>query len=804
MNRASWRSRLAGLVFVAAAATASTSGCFEGDIGEPGASCQSTRSYFLTSVWGPVMAQKCVGCHAPGGTAQEGGARFQLLPASYPDFADANLASASAMANQSYNVDGRQVSTLLAKPLGLVRHGGGAVLRDGSAEHAALSGLVDRLTDTSGGDSACRDYGSLAAPSGVVMLDWRATLRKAALDLVGRLPTDDEYARGGLNETGFDATLAAMIESPGFYERMRTAWNDLLLTDRYVSTDPCDQRALNLISSDDFPGRGTYGGGAGADGLDCCGRDRAMPVCAEVRDSFLRANNAIAREPVNLFDHVVRNNRPFSEVLTADYTLVNAASAHVYGVSDQVHFTSYDAGELQPARVRYTRQYGMGRSETVDFPHAGVLTTPAFLARYPTTETNRNRHRARIVQAYFLATDILKVGERPIDPTASEALVQAPTLNYGPCVTCHRINDPIAGAFRGFFPTGTAWRFDPRDAWYTDMFPPGFAGETMPGSSYRTGLRWLAPRIAEDPRFAMSAVRFVYKTLTAREPLVYPTDTADPLYASRAAAWNEQDRIFRAIARRFVATGMNLKTVVTEMVKSPLYRATGAVVNGDPARAASHAGLGTAMLLTPEMLDRRVRAIAGFGWVRDAAREQTTHAEGWLVNDFYLPYGGINSDTIVKRVTDPSGIILGVAQRMANEVACRATAFDFTRPQAQRRFFRRVLVDTVPESAGQPVPGSVAQIRQNIVDLHELVLGERLAVDSPEVDRTYALFVETWRESAMVGSAMPEPCRATRDPATNEPIVPAGAGITSDPRGTLRAWMAVLAYLLSDYRFLYQ
>ena len=181
-----------------------------------------------------------------------------------------------------------------------------------------------------------------------------------------------------------------------------------------------------------------------------------------------------------------------------------------------------------------------------------------------------------------------------------------------------------------------------------------------------------------------------------------------------------------------------------------------------------------------------------------------THNDGWLVNDFYFSYGGINSDTIVKRTTDPSGVIVGVAQRMANEVACRATAYDFTLPQAQRRFFRRVFVETVPESAGQPVPGSVAQIKQNIVDLHELILGERLSVDSPEVARTYSLFVDTWRESATIGSALPDACRAVRSPITNEMITPAGAMITSDPRGTIRAWMAVLTYLFSDYRFLYQ
>ncbi len=804
MIRAAWGSRLTGMVLLTMSAMASTSGCFEGDIGEPGTSCQSTRSYFVSDVWGPVLAAKCVGCHSPGGTAQEAGARFRLLPASYPDFADANLASAAAMANQSYNVDGRTVATLLAKPLGLVAHGGGAVIREGTAEYTALSGLVDRLTSGEAAADACVDYGSLAAPSGVVMLDWRATLRKASLDLFGRLPTDEELARGGLNETGFDATLSGMIESPAFYARMRTAWNDLMLTDRYVTGDGCDQRALNLISGADFPNRGTYGGAGGPNGLDCCGMDRANEACAPVRSFFLQANNAIAREPINLFEYIVRNNRPFSEILTADYTLVNPQSAHVYGVTDQVRFESYEPTELQPAHIRYTRVYRSGPSESVEFPHAGVLTMPAFLARYPTTETNRNRHRARVVQSYFLATDILKVGERPIDPTASEALVTAPTLNYSPCATCHRINDPIAGAFRGFFPTDTAWRFDPRDAWYTDMFPPGFAGQDMPGSSYRSGLRWLAPRIVEDPRFAASVVRFVYKTLTGREPLVHPTETIDPLYASRSAAWNEQDRIFRAIARRFVATNMNFKTVVTEMIRSPLYRATNAVVNGDPARMAAHAGLGTAMLLTPELLDRRIRAITGYAWYRDLAREAASRNDGWLTNEFYFPYGGINSDTIVKRATDPSGVIIGVAQRMANELACRGTAFDFTRPQAERRFFRNVRIDTVPESAGQPVPGSVAQIRQNIVELHERILGERLSIDSVEVERTYQLFLETWREVRDANSnAIPDACRATRDITTNEALA-MGTTITEDRNGTVRAWMAVLTYLFSDYRFLYQ
>lgn len=780
-------------------------GCVEGVIGEPGASCESSRTYFLTEVWGKVMAQRCVGCHSPGGTAQLRGARFQLLPASYPDFADANLASTIAMVNQSYNVNGQQMSAILAKPLGLVQHGGGSVLQMGSAEQQALQGFVDRMGATADqADDACRDYGSLAAPSGVVLLDWHATLRKAALDQAGRLPTDAEYARA-TTEEGFMTVLAAMLEEPTFYRRWRTAWNDVMLTDRYVTNDGCDQRALNLINNSDFPNRGAYAGGA-TGGLDCCGMDRANPMCADVRDFFRRANNAVAQEPINLFEHIVRNNRPFSEIITADYTMMNAQSAFVYGASESAGFTGYDSDELHPGRIRYTRVYARDRmtnritdSETTDFPHAGVLTTPVFLARYPTTATNRNRHRARIVQSYFLATDILKVGERPIDPTASEALVQTPVLNYGPCVTCHRINDPIAGSFRGFYPDDSAFRYNPRDGWYTDMAPPGFAGEDMPASNYRAGVRWLAPRIATDPRFVSSVIRFVYKTLSGREPLVYPTDTSDPLYAQHAAAWNEQDRVFRAVGRRFTATGMNFKTAVAELIRSPLYRAVGAVGVDTATARAAHGGVGTAMLLTPEMLDRRIEAIMGFRWTREQNRPETQ----WLTHEFYFPYGGIDSDTIVRRASDASGILVGVSQRMSEEVACRATGFDFTRPQASRRFFRYVRPDTIPEAGGQPVPNNIAMIRQNIAALYDIVLGEQVAVDSPQVDIAYNLFVETWREISTSGMVMPDLCRGIYDPATGA-AVPREMQITGDPSGAVRAWQAVMTYLLSDYRFLYQ
>jgi hypothetical protein len=181
----------------------------------------------------------------------------------------------------------------------------------------------------------------------------------------------------------------------------------------------------------------------------------------------------------------------------------------------------------------------------------------------------------------------------------------------------------------------------------------------------------------------------------------------------------------------------------------------------------------------------------------------------WLRQEFYLPYGGINSDTIIRRVTDPSGIIVGVAQRMANEVSCRATAWDFTRPQAERRFLRNVQLDTVPEAGGNAVPGNQQLIKQNIVALHSLILGEELAIDDPEVERTFKLFLETWRETRTPGmNGMPNnnlryECQGRQNPLSGEEL-PEMQRITNDNNGTIRAWMAVMSYLFSDYKFLYQ
>ena len=77
------------------------------------------------------------------------------------------------------------------------------------------------------------------------------------------------------------------------------------------------------------------------------------------------------------------------------------------------------------------------------------------------------------------------------------------------------------------------------------------------------------------------------------------------------------------------------------------------------------------------------------------------------------------------------------------------------------------------------------------------------------IDDTYELFYDVWyegREAVWNGdepSSLPAPCQITTDPITGQPL-PAAKHITHDPDYTIRAWMAVTTYLMSDYRFLYE
>jgi hypothetical protein len=487
----------------------------------------------------------------------------------------------------------------------------------------------------------------------------------------------------------------------------------------------------------------------------------------------------------------VQNGKPFTDVVAGTYTVVNPFSAIAYGLDKSITFkdpTNYN--ELHPAQV-VAGPPGM----TVSIPHSGVLSTPSFLNRWNTTPTNRSRGRARRVFSFFLATDVLQIATRPVDATSVTA-IEDPTENSLLCNVCHHVIDPVAGGFRGY-DENTYEDFNPMDPWHDDMFAPGFGTTQMDPSYYPKALQWTGPQVAQDSRFPISAVRTVYQAMTGHTTLVYPPDSTDPNFSSELAAWSAQDDFIRTTANAFVAANYDLKTVFKAVIKSPYYRAVSAPASMDPVLLTD---VGAGRLLTPEMLDRKIIALlGGYAW-----RQNWNGGSDWLLADYDILYGGIDSDTTTVRLTSPNGIIGAVATRMANETSCAVTAWDFTKPRASRLLFPSVDLVEVPESAGHTVDQSVSDIKTNIQFLHNYLLQEQLDIDDPEIERTYQLFLDTWHELSQSGdTSLPWECQAQNSPVDGSKL-PMSVQIGDDKNFTLRSWQAVIAYLLSDYKFLYE
>jgi hypothetical protein len=249
---------------------------------------------------------------------------------------------------------------------------------------------------------------------------------------------------------------------------------------------------------------------------------------------------------------------------------------------------------------------------------------------------------------------------------------------------------------------------------------------------------------------------------------------------------------------------MNLKTVVRELILSPYYRAANATDVLGPDREIELQAVGTGRLSTPRLLAQKIEAATGQRWARGWDRED------YLLSDYKILYGGIDSDSVTDRLTEPNGIMANVALRMANEVACAATAYDFTRDPDDRFLFPEVSVLDVPRSpAGGEVPTSIDAIKDNIRYLHAHVLGEELELGDPEIERTYRLFDETQQEGSAavaaesLSSGITWRCRGRVDPATDEDL-PEGQRVEDDDNYAVRSWMAVITYLLSDHKFLYE
>ncbi|MBA3550488.1 MAG: DUF1588 domain-containing protein [Nannocystis sp.] len=740
-------------------------GCGEATDGQ----CVPTSEFFREEVWIPTLSATCIGCHTSSGAAKA--SDFILQPDQVPGYLDANLKTLQDLSR--YEVDGQKL--LLIKPTQRgVTHGGGEQLKVDSEQYEALKELLNRFENP----VACEDKVNVGDYfDGIEQLDEVATLRKATLALTGRLPSTQEAEQvRGYGIDALDPVLDEIMKEDAFFERLTEIFNDTLLTDRYINGND----AVALLAADKFP---SY-------------------WYESVEDDATRntlqyySNVGIAREALNLIVHVVKNDLPYTEILTADYMMFTPYSAKSYGV-DVTFKDPTDPWEIAPGKLK-------------DVPHAGILTSTMFLNRFPTTATNRNRARARVIYKFFLDTDILKLGARPLDPTSIKTV--NPTMNNANCTVCHELIDPIAATFQNYQARNDYTPLDTTEqmTWFTDMRLPGFGDTPLPEGDEKIAEQWLAKQIVADDRFSQSAVRVVWKGLTGQDLLTEPFDAAHPDYVHALEAYQVQDRVVKSISAKLRDNNYDLKLVFKEIIKTDYFRAKNVRLPADGVldddRKAELATLGTAQYMTPEQLDRKIEAVTGYPWRPN--RDQPDFLTNG--NEYRIFYGGIDSNSITQRISDPNGIMANIAIRLGNEMSCLATARDFSADPSDRLLFPYVERSFVPEDDNQfAVPAVTDAIRANIQHLYDHVLGESYDLNDPEITAAYNLFVNIWKDGKNGVKAgtysvdLAGACRSTNDYWTGNEL-PENRKIAQDPDYTIRAWMGVLSFMLSDYKFLHE
>ena len=404
----------------------------------------SAEDVFRQHISGPIVQAKCVTCHVQDGAS--GNTRLVFVRATdTPDHEVLNLQTfQDFLAAVAHEGGG---SYVLNKIQG-VGHGGGVQVSPGTEAFANMQRFLGLLGEEVA-PTAPVTVGTLFDT--VIMASPRKTLRRAALIFAGRIPTDEEYAavEGG-DETVLRATIRGLMEGPQFHEFLIQGSNDRLLTDRGAGID---YRSFVDFSREEYRLKAAA---------------RASGDAGQVQEAshwLGSVSYGVTRAPLELIAYVAENDLPYTEILTADYIMANPMAARAYGASTQFDDPG-DIHEFKPSRiVSYYREGDEFHYEfdfdlqavliidpgplITDYPHAGILNTTSFLQRYPSTATNRNRARSRWTYYHFLGLDVEKSAARTTDPVAL-ADTNNPTMHNPNCTVCHRLLDPVAGAFQNY------------------------------------------------------------------------------------------------------------------------------------------------------------------------------------------------------------------------------------------------------------------------------------------------------------------------------------------------------------------
>lgn len=661
----------------------------------------TTASVFDAEIEAAVIQSRCIFCHVDGGAAQGSALRFTRAGT---DSGLRNLESLTAYIKQN------GVELILSKVTGGAGHGGQVQLTPDSADFSAFRDVVNQIADSASpttysfaNSTPAQSGATNAKPtflSKVTLEPLQATLRRATLLLQGRLPTSNEQ-QAVQTEDSLRSSIRSLMRGPAFREFIVTSVNDRLLTQG--SDTPLNMAYENFLKLHNKKAR---------DALN----DEDNSVHDDVENALKRASG-------ELVAYVIENDLPYSEILTADYMMMNPV-LNTWLEGSATFSPSEGKSVFKPALIQgyYTRDaleevefhensnsiFRAIGLPVQDYPHAGLLNDLGFISRYPTTATNRNRARARWTFFHFLGIDIEKSAQRPTDEAALSDQ-NNPTMYNPNCTVCHAVLDPVAAAFQnwdednfyrgngedgldGFYKypqDGSESLYEQGDLWYRDMRTPGLFGTAI--LERDNTLQALARVIVNDPLFLPASAAFWWTPVFGKPLLDKPTVETDANYTELATAYQAQQDALTDFATA-LAVRKNAKDMLVEMIASPWFAAESTTsLEFDGAHFVSK--FGGEQLLTPEQLARKTRSLTGVAWRTQKSPSGDIFS---AYEDLAVLLGGIDSEAVTSRAIELTPTMTAMFMTHATETACISVARQFAAPPRDRSLLSLVEESTLP------------------------------------------------------------------------------------------------------------
>ena len=405
----------------------------------------TARQHFADHIYEQVLRARCMNCHIRGGRSQN--TRLVFVGTNENNHEERNFQILTSFFDDIQN----GANYLLGKVRGQ-GHGGGRQFSRNSEEYQALEKLIELHEQEKNQPDPEPDPPEPPPLTATELVDFielepaSRTLWKAALIMAGRIPSQTEYDMLDGSEESLRSAIRSLLVGKGFEEFLRRSAHDQFSTsrDRFL-LDRNDGHFVNYTNSLH----------------EMHARDGENKRLAEFWDA--KVQFGIRSEPAELIVYLALNDKPYTEILDADYVLANPYSASVYGGETKFD-NEQDHLEFKPVRIADyflkcedfaidSTEFGPYVSDRgscqPQLPLAGVLTSKAILQSVPSTASNRNRARANWVHKYLLGVDIHDSASLVVD---RESLVDSnlPTLRNLQCTECHSQLDPVAGAFQDY------------------------------------------------------------------------------------------------------------------------------------------------------------------------------------------------------------------------------------------------------------------------------------------------------------------------------------------------------------------